>query len=241
MPPPLNSVNNAHTRSGLKRRLELDTARMSELMGTVMNQASIREVLIVDDHPFFVAGLAQALRTDHGVQSVPTAESLGEATRQLRSSAQPDLILLDLNLPDSGGLGLFRSLEAMGLPTPVVVISSREDEEAVNAARAAGAMGFIAKSCDERMLSRMLSTIANGGLFFPEAPAVQTQTPMSLTPRQMEVLALLAEGYPNKRICQKLSLTDHTVKTHIKSLYSMLGVHNRTECAKLARSMGLVE
>jgi len=68
-----------------------------------------------------------------------------------------------------------------------------------------------------------------------------TQTPISLTPRQRDVLALLAEGYPNKRICQKLSLTDHTVKTHLKSLYSALGVHNRTECANLARSMGLVD
>lgn len=210
-------------------------------MGTPMKQASIRRVLIVDDHPFFVAGLAQALQQSHGVEAVATADSLGEATRELQSGLHPDLILLDLSLPDRGGLGLFGTLETMNLPIPVVVISSREDEEAVNAARAAGAMGFVAKSCDQQSLSRMLSIIAGGRLFFPESMLVTTQAPISLTPRQREVLELLAEGYPNKRICQKLSLTDHTVKTHLKSLYSALGVHNRTECASLARSMGLVD
>ncbi|TDT43407.1 LuxR family two component transcriptional regulator [Halospina denitrificans] len=210
-------------------------------MGTPMKQAIIRRVLIVDDHPFFVAGLAQALQVTHGVEAVATADSLGEATRVLQSGPHPDLILLDLSLPDRGGLGLFGTLETMGLPIPVVVISSRDDEEAVNAARAAGAMGFVAKSCDQQSLARMLSTIAGGGLFFPDAMVTTSQTPMSLTPRQRDVLALLAEGYPNKRICQKLSLTDHTVKTHLKSLYSTLGVHNRTECANLARSMGLVD
>jgi len=68
-----------------------------------------------------------------------------------------------VSLPDRGGLGLFGTLETMGLPIPVVVISSRDDEEVVNAARAAGAMGFVAKSCDQRSLARMLSTIAAGG------------------------------------------------------------------------------
>lgn len=210
-------------------------------MGTPMKRAAIRRVLVVDDHPFFVAGLAQALENTHGIERVATADSLGSATRLLESDGDPDLILLDLNLPDRGGLGLFGALETMGLPIPVVVISSREDEEAVNAARAAGAMGFVAKSGDREQLARMLATIARGDLFFPECMAATTTTPVSLTPRQMEVLALLAEGYPNKRICQELSLTDHTVKTHLKSLYSALGVHNRTECANLARSMGLVE
>ena len=211
-------------------------------MDTAMTQVPISEVLIVDDHPFFVAGLAQALRTEHGVATVETADSLGAATRRLRESAQPDLVLLDLNLPDSEGLGLFRALETLGLPIPVVVISSREDESTVNAARAAGAMGFIAKSCDQKVLARMLATIAGGGLFFPESPAAaRTESPVSLTPRQREVLTLLAAGHPNKRICEELNLTDHTVKTHLKALYSMLGVHNRTECANLARSMGLVD
>jgi len=210
-------------------------------MGNPMKQATIRRVLIVDDHPFFVAGLAQALEVTHGVEAVATADSLGEATRALQSAPHPDLILLDVSLPDRGGLGLFGTLETMGLPIPVVVISSRDDEEAVNAARVAGAMGFVAKSCDQRSLARMLSTIAGGGLFFPDAMVATTETPISLTPRQRDVLALLAEGYPNKRICQKLSLTDHTVKTHLKSLYSTLGVHNRTECANLARNMGLVD
>jgi len=210
-------------------------------MGTPTKQAIIRRVLIVDDHPFFVAGLAQAMQVTHGVEAVATADSLGKATRVLQSGPHPYLILLDVSLPDRGGLGLFGTLETMGLPIPVVVISSRDDEEVVNAARAAGAMGFVAKSCDQRSLARMLSTIAAGGLFFPDAMITTTQTPISLTPRQRDVLALLAEGYPNKRICQKLSLTDHTVKTHLKSLYSALGVHNRTECANLARSMGLVD
>lgn len=210
-------------------------------MGTPMKRAAIRRVLVVDDHPFFVAGLAQALESTHGIERVATADSLGSATRLLETDGDPDLILLDLNLPDRGGLGLFGALETMSLPIPVVVISSREDEEAVNAARAAGAMGFVAKSGDQKQLSRMLATIARGDLFFPESMAATTITPVSLTPRQLEVLALLAEGYPNKRICQELSLTDHTVKTHLKSLYSALGVHNRTECANLARSMGLIE
>ena len=144
-------------------------------MGTPTKQAIIRRVLIVDDHPFFVAGLAQAMQVTHGVEAVATADSLGKATRVLQSGPHPDLILLDVSLPDRGGLGLFGTLETMGLPIPVVVISSRDDEEVVNAARAAGAMGFVAKSCDQRSLARMLSTIAAGGLFFPDAMITTTQ------------------------------------------------------------------
>jgi DNA-binding NarL/FixJ family response regulator len=199
----------------------------------------LTRILIVDDHPFFLFGLTAILEEERLARVVACVGTIADAIEDLRQSPETALVLLDLSLQGEVGLSLFAELEQLGLPVPVVVISSREDETSVRAAKSAGAVGFLPKSSDRRSLVRMIQRVSRGELFYPslQAPVVQGD---SLTPRQLEVLGLLAEGLPNKRICQVLDLTEHTVKTHLKAIFAHLGVHNRTECVTQARSLGLI-
>lgn len=196
-------------------------------------------ILIVDDHPIFSDGLASLLQREGLAGHVDHASCVTRALECLAAQPGTDLILLDLRLPGVGGLGLIPQLDQAGLPIPVVVISSAEDESTLRAVRSAGVQGFMPKSAGRDQLVSMVNTIAGGERYFPASAVVQAP-PNKLTPRQQDVLALLAEGLPNKRICQVLDLTEHTVKTHLKAVFQQLGVHNRTECVALARSLGLV-
>ena len=199
----------------------------------------LARVLIVDDHPFFLFGITATLEQEHLAREVATVASVTDAVDDLRSRPETSLVLLDLTLQGEAGLSLFSELEQIGLPVSVVVISSREDETSVRAARSAGAVGFLPKSAGRRSLVRMVQRVSNGLLFYPSLP-FPSLNPDRLTPRQREVLVLLADGLPNKRICQALDLTEHTVKTHLKAIFTHLGVHNRTECVAQARSLGLL-
>ena len=211
-------------------------------MNIALNAADaihLDRILIVDDHPFFSEGLAFALRQSGLVDTVDSCGSVSQARDYLRRFADTDLVLLDLLLPDAAGLTLIHALTREGLPIPVVVVSSREDENAIRAARAAGAQGFMRKSAGAAALAAMMLHIQQGRLWFPDEPMAQDGY-QPLTPRQQDVLELLSAGLPNKRICQELDLTEHTVKTHLKAIFASLQVHNRTECVLLARELGLV-
>ncbi|MDX1800301.1 MAG: response regulator transcription factor [Marinobacter sp.] len=197
-------------------------------------------VLIVDDHPFFSDGLGSILQRESLARVVAKASSVPAAMADLNRHPETALVLLDLLLQEEGGLTLFSELASAGLPLAVVVISSREDETTVRAARAAGALGFLPKSADRRALMRMMTAVSQGRPYYPSLAQVQRNGD-GLTPRQHEVLDLLAQGLPNKRICQRLELTEHTVKTHLKAIFAYLGVHNRTECVAKARALSLIK
>lgn len=196
----------------------------------------LAQVLIVDDHPLFAQGLAGLIRQEQLASEVVLAASVAEAQKALNTTDRISLVLLDIALPGETGLVLIPQMLAKPEPRPTVVISSSEDEPSVRAARAAGAMGFLPKSASRFELVRMFRTVSRGELFFPGWRTADSDT--SLTPRQRDVLALLAQGYPNKRICQSLNLTEHTVKSHLKAIFAQLGVHNRTECVTRARRLG---
>lgn len=213
---------------------------MTTIPATLNLSTCPARVLIVDDHPFFSEGLATALRHSGSARFVELAATVTEARQKLRQYPDIDLILLDLMLPDAAGLTLIRGLTEAGLPIPVIVVSSREDEGVIRSARAAGAQGFLAKSAGARELKIMIETVMRGDLWFPDLGQPHCDAGTPLTPRQLEVLELLSAGLPNKRICQELELTEHTVKTHLKAIYASLQVHNRTECVMLARELGLV-
>lgn len=220
----------------------MDTGMAEQTAFTAPSSGSslpLSRVLIVDDHPFFLFGLTAIIEREKLVNDVACVASVAEAVDDLRAHPETSLVLLDMALQGEAGLSLFAALGELGLPVPVVVISSREDETSVRAAKSAGAVGFLPKSADRRSLVRMIRRVSSGQLFYPslQFPA---QSPESLTPRQLEVLVLLAEGLPNKRICQVLNLTEHTVKTHLKAIFAHLGAHNRTECVAQARALGLI-
>lgn len=220
----------------------MDT-RMAEKAACVASSSGsnplLSRVLIVDDHPFFLFGLTAILEQENLVEDVVCVASVADAVEDLRQHPQTSLVLLDLTLQGEAGLSLFAELGGLGVPVPVVVISSREDETSVRAARSAGAVGFLPKSADRHSLVRMIRRVSSGQLFYPSLQ-MPAHMPESLTPRQLEVLVLLAEGLPNKRICQVLNLTEHTVKTHLKAIFAHLDAHNRTECVAQARALGLI-
>ncbi|WP_250656224.1 response regulator [Alkalimarinus coralli] len=209
----------------------------------MQNTASVR-FLVVEDHPLFLEGLTLAL------QKIPaaTVQSVGSTKAAQSVLAQPtdfDLILLDLNLPDGQGLSLLRYIQLKKLFIPVAIISASEEHSDVSSAMAAGAAGFISKANNSTAIVSAIENILAGEPCLPDFYSVDNDTPTttqySLTARQADVLTLLAKGLPNKRICQHLELTEHTVKTHLKTLFQILDVHNRTECVQKAVKLGLLQ
>ncbi|KMQ76549.1 response regulator transcription factor [Marinobacter subterrani] len=197
----------------------------------------LAKVLLVDDHALFAQGLAGLMHQEGLAESVTTVATVESAADLLAHDDGFELVLLDIALHGETGLALLPRLASHRETPPVVIISSSEDESTVRAARAAGASGFLAKSAGRSALVTMVRAVIRGEGYFPGGVRPLTQQ-LPLTPRQMDVLVLLAQGFPNKRICQSLDLTEHTVKTHLKAIFSQLGVHNRTECVNLARVQG---
>ena len=195
-------------------------------------------VLLVDDHALFAQGLAGLIQQEMLAAQVKIVSSVEQAADALRHDDNIDLVLLDVALNGEVGLSLFARLSGQSAKPPIVIISSSDDEGTVRAARAAGAKGFLAKSASRASLVRMMRAVGQGQSYFPGGLTAFATDDLPLTPRQREVLSLLAQGFPNKRICQSLDLTEHTVKAHLKAIFTQLGVHNRTECVNLARARG---
>lgn len=213
------------------------TSETGQAVACSTQSLPLKKVLLVDDHALFSQGLAGLIRQEGLAECVITASTVEVAASLLARQNDFQLILLDIALQGETGLALLPRLAGYRDSPPVVIISSSEDEATVRAARAAGASGFLAKSAGRSALVNMVRSVTRGEGYFPGG--VEPVAPaLPLTPRQMDVLLLLAQGFPNKRICQSLNLTEHTVKTHLKAIFTQLGVHNRTECVNLARARG---
>lgn len=203
---------------------------MTALCTTLPEQISL---LLVDDHKIFLDGLALALQPLTRELRIETAQNAEQAEHCL-GLADFDLILLDLRLPDMPGLELLRRWQAQGRITPVAILSASDSPQEAQAALAAGALGFIPKSSDGDELRQAVTRVLLGETL----PAPQPATIAELTPRQQEILPLLADGLPNKLISRRLGLSEDTVKTHLKALYQELNVHSRTACVAAARQRG---
>ena len=203
--------------------------------------------LLIDDHPLFMEGLTLALSRYIPAENLLTCSDSEQALNLLIKHPEIDLVLLDLNLPGQGGLSLLQEIRKRRLPVPVVILSASEDSADVHAAIVAGASGFINKASGSASIMENVVKVLNGDICTPafyhrvDHNAVQANLhELNITPRQLEVLKLLAAGMPNKRICTTLGLTEHTVKSHLKALFTVLEVHNRTECVTVANRLGLV-
>lgn len=199
------------------------------------------QLLLVDDHPLFCVGFAHALAHAWPGARVDTASTLEAGLAA--ASAQPglDIVLLDQRLGAHTGLqGL--ALFARQFPLVArVLISGDEDPALQAAARDAGASGFLGKSQPVQAMAAALATIAAGGLVFGPPPLVVPQgLSAGPTARQMEVLQLVAQGQPNKRIAQVLGIAERTVKLHVTALLGALQARNRTHLLVVAREKGLL-
>jgi len=195
-------------------------------------------LLLVDDHPLFREGFAQMMRVLRPHWNVRHASSAEEASGALDDDASVDLVVIDINLPDRDGFCLCAEVRARGA-TPCVLISGREDEGTRVRARASGAGGLIAKSASPEEIVLLVDRVLCGGDAFASGAAADGMV-ADLTPRQAQVLELLAEGHGNKEIRHRLGIAERTVRAHLTELFQLLGAHSRTQAIIRARELGLI-
>ena len=208
----------------------------------------MRSALIVDDHPLFCDALSMTLRAVAGIDAIATADRLETALARLEVGPHPDVVVLDLNLPDVSGLdGLIR-LKATVRDVPVVVVSSLADHRVIGAALRAGAAGFVPKHSHREVFRAAFEAVRAGHGYAPEgyvptgdpaAPASQREAAIArlglLTRQQAKILQLICEGMLNKQIAFELTIAETTVKAHVTAIMRKLGVQSRTQAVLIAR------
>ena len=207
------------------------------------------KILLVDDHPLFIEGMRSILqRLDEDV-AIETSGSCEEALAQIEQSDDIDLLLLDLNLPGMSGLDSLQQLRHQLPATPIVMLSASEDRNKVLRAIELGAKGYIPKSSEPDIITTALQLVLSGGVYLPMAVLEMVNSGQvktgnadgqTLTPRQVEVLKLLAAGHSNKAIGNYLDMAENTVRVHVSAILRFLKVNNRTEAGVAAVQMGLL-
>jgi DNA-binding NarL/FixJ family response regulator len=205
-------------------------------------------VLIADDHPVVLQGLAVLFEVQDDISLVGQASDGDEAVRLTRE-LDPDVLLLDLKLPGLDGMGVLAQLRSLGTRTRVLVLTSAAGPSGPALALQAGATGFLYKDVDPDALVRAIRAVYDGNtVLAPEAAGLVAARPGgdargvgALTPREREVLALLADGRSNREIARSLRVTEKTVKTHVSAVLAKLGVADRTQAALLAVRQSGVE
>jgi two-component system NarL family response regulator len=217
------------------------------------------DILIVDDHTLFRTGIRKMLEAEPGMRVVGEAATGREALEQARSLV-PDVILMDIKMPDPSGSGealdgieatriLCREMPHVG----IIFCTVFEDDEFVFAGLKAGGRGYIMKDDDPETMLRGIRAVANGESLlgptiaqkvlrqFSALPGKQALLADDLTPREMEVLKLIATGLTNREIAEALVLSEKTVKNHINNIFSKLHVYDRSQAMLYAIREGLVK
>lgn len=211
--------------------------------------------LIVDDHALITGALSLMLEDRDPEAEVHTAATAREALDLVNREGDADLLILDLSMPDVTGTELMEEIVRMQPMLKILVVSGLTDQESIMRVLQLGAAGFVPKSLDTEMLGNAIDFVLKGGVFIPSKLLTESQRvgfftrtaahlkssaeePVHLTERQKDVLALLAQGAPIKRICRELDLSEGTVKTHVAAIYRAFGASNRTEALLAARRAG---
>jgi DNA-binding NarL/FixJ family response regulator len=207
-------------------------------------------VFLADDHPVVRQGLRTFLDSREGIEVVGEAGD-GETAVAAVEQQKPDVVLMDLVMPGLGGLAAIRLIRARAPDTRVVVLTSFASDDQVIPAVQAGAAGYLLKDVEPAGLEAAIRLVHEGeALLDPQIAGrvmeeVARPSPVSdlssLTPREREVLGLLARGLSNRQLADALVVSEKTVKTHVSNILMKLGVHDRTQAALLAVREGLVD
>ena len=203
------------------------------------------KILVIDDHPLIQLALQRVLEELDASLELFQAHDAPAARSALAVEPHVDLIVLDLTLPGYDGFDLLGELRRNWPGIPVLVLSATHDRATIEAALDMGAMGFIPKTANARLLIDALRLVLSGGVYVPTdcsgadgfrpRPAAKPAE-LGLTMRQADVLKLLVQGKPNKLICRDLRLSEGTVKVHVSAILRALNVHTRTQVViELAR------
>lgn len=207
--------------------------------------ATFQSALIVDDHPLFCDALSMTLQAVAGIGDISTATNLQEGLNWIQEHSAPDVIVLDLNLPDVNGLdGLIRLHNAVS--SPIVVVSSMADNRVISSVIHAGASGFVPKHSQRDVFRNAFDALRAGQTFVPPGyvlldndtakPADDAASRLaSLTNQQARILQLICEGKLNKQIAYDLSIAETTVKAHVTAIMRKLGVQSRTQAVLIAK------
>jgi DNA-binding NarL/FixJ family response regulator len=207
-------------------------------------------IVVADDHPVVRDGLTAILGTQPEFDVVGEAGDGAEAVRQVMA-LRPDVLLLDLEMPGMDGVAALRELHERMPEARAIVFTAFDTDERILEAVRAGAQGYLLKGAPRQELFQAIRVVHAGGSLLqpvvasrllrqvrrePTPPAVEP-----LTPRELEVLRLLALGLQNKEIAARLSVTERTVKFHVSSILAKLGAGNRTEAVRTAMQHGLIQ
>ena len=209
-------------------------------------------ILLADDHGVLRAGLRALLNAEPDFQVVGEAADGDEALRQA-SALRPDIVLMDINMPGTGGIDATRRLKTLAPQARVLILTFHDDKALLREAIRAGAAGYILKRAVESELINAIYAVARGDMYvhpamtralisdLPAAPPGKSRVMAeSLTPREIEVLRLVALGYTNRQIADELSISVRTVESHRASLMERLGLHSRVELVRYAAEHGLL-
>jgi DNA-binding NarL/FixJ family response regulator len=217
-------------------------------------------VLIVDDHPLVRGGVVGQLAEAGESPGVEQAGCLADALRVLSTTSRVDLVLLDLDLPDTVGTSGVETIRQRFPRVPVMVLSAAHDRATIDRCLRAGASGFLSKTASGERLGTAVRAVAGGGIYVPrDADATPPRAPwgaaastgpaagarpaslrdLGLTDRQSDVLRLILRGLPNKLIGRQLQLAEGTVKVHVSAVLRALNARNRTQAVLAVNRLGL--
>jgi two-component system, NarL family, response regulator NreC len=210
------------------------------------------QILIADDHGVLRAGLRTLLNAEPNLEVIAEASD-GNDVLRLASELRPDIVLLDISMPGPGGIEVTRRLKEALPELRVLILTAHEDESLLREAVQAGAAGYIIKRAVESELINAIHSVWRGDLYVHPAmtrallketslfPAIPEPSMESLTPREIEVLRLIAKGYTNGQIAKELSLSVRTVESHRANLMGKLELRSRVELVRYAMEHGLFE
>jgi two-component system response regulator NreC len=209
-------------------------------------------ILIADDHGVLRAGLRALLKSESELEVVGEAAD-GEEALRLASALRPDIVLMDISMPACGGIEATRRLRELLPDVRVLILTVHDDKSMVQEAIQAGAAGYILKRAAESELVSAIQAVSRGDMYvhLPMTRALQaeaTAMPSSdqvaaetLTPREIEVLRLIARGHTNRQIAHLLTLSVRTVESHRANLMDKLDLHSRVELVRYAAQHGFLE
>ena len=212
---------------------------------------AIARVLIADDQTLFRAGLAHLLNEDPRVKIIGQATDGLEAVK-MAQSLKPDVVLMDLKMPNLDGIEATRRIVAELPDTKVLILTTFETDTYVIDALRAGASGYVLKDSQPSAIASgliavmagervMASAVANRVLEMLTGSTTPKEFYDGLTAREIEILKLIAAGKPNKQIAMKLHISDKTVRNHVSNMYQKLGIYDRSQAVLYAVRKGLVE
>jgi DNA-binding NarL/FixJ family response regulator len=199
-------------------------------------------ILTADDHPLIRDGLAAVLRAESGLQVVAEAAN-GEEAIEAYARLRPDIVLMDLRMPVMDGLAATRAILTDDPNARIIVLTTYDGDEDIHRALAAGARGYLLKDMMRTDLLNVIRAVHRGqrGIPAPVAARLAEHTPrIGLTPRELEVLRLVADGLSNMQVAERIGRTEGTVKVHLKNILQKLDAKDRTEAVTTALRRGFI-